>query len=199
MQLVHAILSNSEQLHVEPYLHQMMPPILTCLVGKSLCQTPAEDHWSLREYSAKLVHIVCSRFGTAYPNLQPRITRTLIHALLDPLKPLTTHYGAIVGLTALGPNTVRTLLAPNLIFYTKMLIPELEDKGTQKSFEAGKCFTALAAAVGSLLHHEPYSMTGAVDGTELKWADLTELFGEALRPYAEAASAKHPGLLSTLL
>ena len=57
--------------------------------------------------------------------MQPRILRTLVHAFLDPLKvlcrrvlqramatsfvlwqPLTTHYGAVMGLTALGATVV---------------------------------------------------------------------------------------------
>lgn len=48
--------------------------------------------------------------GDAYPpphetaTLQQRITNTLLHALLDAAKPLTTHYGAVVGLMALGPQ-----------------------------------------------------------------------------------------------
>jgi hypothetical protein len=29
---------------------------------------------------------------------QARVTSTLVHALLDPAKPLTTHYGAVAGL-----------------------------------------------------------------------------------------------------
>lgn len=199
MELVNAILANREHLHVEPYLHQMMPPVLTCLVGKSLCQNPGEDHWALRDYSASLIQTVCSRFGTSYPSLQPRITRTLIHALLDPLKPLTTHYGAIVGITALGADTVRTLLAPNLKFYTKMLLPELENVGTTKAFEASKCFSALQAAVGLLLHHQPFSIVGAADSDRLEWQELSDLFGESLRTYSEKSSSEQPGLVGVFL
>eukprot|EP00656_Telonema_subtile_P007125 TRINITY_DN13336_c0_g1_i1.p1 TRINITY_DN13336_c0_g1~~TRINITY_DN13336_c0_g1_i1.p1 ORF type:complete len:436 (-),score=138.31 TRINITY_DN13336_c0_g1_i1:302-1609(-) len=200
MHLVGAVLANKDQLHVEPYLHQLMPPVLTCLVGKSLCHAPTQDHWALREFAASLVHIVCSRFGTAYPSLQPRITRTLIHTLLDPLKPLTSHYGAIVGLTALGADTVRTLLAPNLLFYSKLLQPELEHTGTQKSFEANKCFAALNAAVGLLLHHTPFAMAqGQQDGERVEWEQLAAMFGESLRSYSEGSSAEQPGLAGVLL
>lgn len=200
MRLVGSVLANEEQLHVEPYLHQLMPPILTCLVGKSLCHSASQDHWALREYSASLVQAVCSRFGTAYPSLQPRITRTLIHTLLDPLKPLTSHYGAIVGLTALGADTVRTLLAPNLVFYSNLLLPELEHVGTQKAAEAHKCFCALSRAVGLLLHHEPFSMAqGNQDGERVQWEELAALFGESLRSYSEKSSAGCPGLGGALL
>ena len=40
----------------------------------------------------------CQRFGGAYENLQPRVTRQLLRALLDPTRPLTTHYGTPRGL-----------------------------------------------------------------------------------------------------
>lgn len=47
-----------------------------------------------------------NRFGHVYHNLQPRVTRTLLHAFLDPKKALPQHYGAIQGLAALGPSVV---------------------------------------------------------------------------------------------
>ena len=59
--------------------------------------------------------------GTAYTSMKPRILRTLAHAFLDPEKPLTTHYGAIVGLSALGAAVVESLVMPNLLFYVKSL------------------------------------------------------------------------------
>lgn len=46
------------------------------------------------------------RFGHVYQNLQSRVTRTLLHAFLDPTKSLSQHYGAIQGLAALGPSVV---------------------------------------------------------------------------------------------
>lgn len=46
------------------------------------------------------------RFGQVYHNLQSRVTRTLLHAFLDPTRTLPQHYGAIKGLAALGPSVV---------------------------------------------------------------------------------------------
>ncbi len=103
MTMAHCVLT-SPHLNVEPYLHQLMPPILTCLVGKRLCSSVSDDHWALRDYAASLVALVCKRFGFAYSDLQPRITKTLVAAFLDPNKPLTTHYGAIEGLSMSVPH-----------------------------------------------------------------------------------------------
>jgi hypothetical protein len=55
------------------------------------------------------------RFGHVYHNLQPRVTRTLLHAFLDPTKALPQHYGAIQGLAALGPSVVISYLYAFLI------------------------------------------------------------------------------------
>ena len=58
--------------------------------------------------------------------IQPRITRTLLRAMLDAGKPLPTHFGAISGLSALGPRVVRLLILPNLKAYLAVLEPHLE-------------------------------------------------------------------------
>ena len=51
MRLLAAML-RSMSLVLEPYLHVVMPAVLTCLVGKRLCATPLENHWALRHYAA---------------------------------------------------------------------------------------------------------------------------------------------------
>jgi transcription initiation factor TFIID subunit 6 len=138
-----AILTNPN-FFIEPYLHQLMPPILTCLVAKRLSERPTEDHWSARNMAARLITRICSKYGNVYQTLQPRVTRTLLRAFLDPLKPLSTHYGAIVGLTHLGPAAVKSLIMPNLMAYLNLIRPELasQEESLKKS-EAQKCFEAL--------------------------------------------------------
>lgn len=73
-------------MQIEPYLHLLMPAILTCLVGKRLCASPLENHWLLRDFCAALLARVCRRFGASYDSLQPRVTKTLSRALLDPAR-----------------------------------------------------------------------------------------------------------------
>ncbi|KAK1860014.1 hypothetical protein I4F81_002606 [Pyropia yezoensis] len=113
LRLVGAVLANG-QLGVEAYLHQLLPPVLTCLVGRRLCGRSREDHWALRDYAAGVVGVVVSAYAGRYTSLQPRITKTLVNAVLDPGRPLTTHYGATVGLAALGGVVVERLLLPHV-------------------------------------------------------------------------------------
>eukprot|EP01102_Stenamoeba_stenopodia_P017977 TRINITY_DN652_c0_g1_i2.p1 TRINITY_DN652_c0_g1~~TRINITY_DN652_c0_g1_i2.p1 ORF type:complete len:498 (-),score=138.83 TRINITY_DN652_c0_g1_i2:28-1521(-) len=152
MRMVKSLL-DSPFLKIEPYLHQLMPAILTCLVGKRLCEKPTENHWELRDYSASLVAYICRRFGASYKTLQGRITKTLVHAFLDPTKPLTTHYGAISGLSALGVHVIQLLLLPNLAAYYRLLEPELnpDNPNQMKLFEARKVHSALLRAAGKFL------------------------------------------------
>ena len=124
IQMIRALISNPD-INVELYLHQLMPSVVTCVVAKRLCQNLDEDHWSLRDDAAYTMAFICGKFGDAYPSIRPRITRTLLRALLD-TKPMTTHYGAIRGLHALGPKVVRETVMPNLRSYLNTLEPLLE-------------------------------------------------------------------------
>lgn len=102
-----------------------MPAILTCIVGKRLGETPQEDHRSLRSTATDILLLICRRYGSSYHTLQPRITRTLLRAFLDPEKALTTHYGAILGLSRMGNEVFKTLVLPNLKTYSTVIEPEL--------------------------------------------------------------------------
>jgi transcription initiation factor TFIID subunit 6 len=149
-----ACLLHSPHIQIEPYLHQLMPCILTCLVGKSLCETPSQDHWSLRDYAADLVSTVCSLYGHVYNNLQPRITKTLARAFLDPNRPVTTHYGAIVGLSGLGPFVIKCLILPHIKVYMRLLEAELASPNATKRTETQHVHGALLRAAGIVVKQE---------------------------------------------
>ncbi|KAI8909251.1 hypothetical protein BC831DRAFT_228099 [Entophlyctis helioformis] len=114
MRFVRAILFNPD-LDPEPYLHQLIPAILTCVVVKKLSAAASENHWSLRLYAAQLASHICVHYGGSYQTLQPRITKTLLRAFLDPLKPLATVYGSLAALAALGREVVEALIVPNVV------------------------------------------------------------------------------------
>ncbi|KAI9138087.1 hypothetical protein BKA69DRAFT_1093820 [Paraphysoderma sedebokerense] len=127
---------------VEPYLHQLMPTLLSLVVGKRLSATPQEDHWSLRYSAATLITHLINQYSSSYSTLQPRVTKTLLIALLDPEKPFTTRYGAIVGLTLLGKQVVQALLVPNLKAVGRIIKEAMDDMESDDvtKMEAGKCW-----------------------------------------------------------
>ncbi|XP_049412609.1 transcription initiation factor TFIID subunit 6-like [Solanum stenotomum] len=162
MRLVWSLLQNSH-LHIEPYLHQSMPSVMTCLVAKRLGNKFADNHWELRDFTAKLIALICRRYGHVYHSLQPRVTKTLLHAYLDPAKALPQHYGAIQGLAALGPGVVRLLVLPNLEAYLRLLEPEMQfekQKNEMKRHEAWRVYGALMCAAG-LCMYEHFKMLPA--------------------------------------
>src|SRR5690606_5561829 len=67
---------------------------------------------------------------------------------LDPTRPRTTQYGAIVGITALGPHVTQMLLLEppknsNLKVYIQFLKPELQSQDSLIRHEALMCYGAL--------------------------------------------------------
>lgn len=156
MRAVQSLLLNPH-IHLEPYLHQLMPAVITCLVAKRLGGNSLEDHWPLRDFTASIVAFICRRFGSAYLNLQPRVTRTLLHAFMDPKRAITQQYGAIQGLAALGPRVVRLLVLPNLETYILLLAPEMDMKSQPneiKRYEALRVYGALLRAAGDCLYEK---------------------------------------------
>ncbi|CAI0383761.1 unnamed protein product [Linum tenue] len=145
MRVVSSLLQN-RHINIQLYLHDLMPSVVTCLVARRLGNRLADNHWELRNYTANLVASICKRFGHVYNELQTRVTKTLINALLDPKKSLTQHYGAIQGLAALGSNVVRLLLLSNLEPYMRLLEPDMlleKQKNEMKRHEAWRVYGAL--------------------------------------------------------
>ncbi|KAK5774911.1 hypothetical protein PVK06_042773 [Gossypium arboreum] len=62
LMLVAQTLLQNEHLHIEPYLHQLMPSIITCLVAKRLGKKFTDNHWELRNFAAKLVASICKSY-----------------------------------------------------------------------------------------------------------------------------------------
>ncbi|KAJ2726770.1 histone H4-like TAF Taf6, SAGA complex subunit [Coemansia sp. Benny D115] len=166
-------------LFIEPYMHQLIPSLLTCLVSKKLSESPSEDHWALRDGAAKQIAEICQQFGHAYHTLQTRIARTLLRAFLDPRKPLTTHYGAITGLRNLGVNIIKVLVLPNIKAYMSLLDVEMAKDNPQLQMEGRRCQQALVDALRELANEygpelEPLNLTSVQKGR------LTEVVGESM-------------------
>lgn len=69
-----ALVSN-EHIHLEHYLHQLMPPVLSCLVSKGLGSGPSQDHWAVRDNAARVLALICSKYSDVQYNIKPRICR----------------------------------------------------------------------------------------------------------------------------
>ncbi|KAH9259419.1 hypothetical protein BASA81_002462 [Batrachochytrium salamandrivorans] len=117
MRVAHALLSNESLSNLELYLHELLPSLLTCVVGQSLCSSTlsaSQDHWALRDFAAQVVALVCKKFAEQYAGLQPRVSKVFAQALELSGNALTSRYGGVVGLCQLGPLAVDSLLVPYL-------------------------------------------------------------------------------------
>ncbi|KAJ2001487.1 histone H4-like TAF Taf6, SAGA complex subunit [Coemansia thaxteri] len=184
-------LRRNPNLFVEPYMHQLIPSLLTCLVSKRLCERYTEDHWSLRDSAAEQIAEVCRQFGQSYHTLQTRIARTLLRAFLDPTKPLTTHYGAIVGLTKLGVSISKVLVLPNIKAYMSLLDAEMaKDSNHQLINDGAHCQAALVNTMRVLANDcggiEPVGLSS------VQRSRLADVVGDTLAGlvFAEADAGK---------
>ncbi|KAI8970519.1 hypothetical protein BDB01DRAFT_731727 [Pilobolus umbonatus] len=175
LSMAHSLLNN-KHLFIEPYvsvrsaimstlylfkliiflsqLHQLIPPILSCLVGRVICENPQQqNHWSTRHRAALLIANICHQYGKAYHTLQPRITKTLLRAFLDPTRPLTTQFGAIIGLDKIGVEVTRVLIVPNIKFYSdNCLKSAIHSTNSNRVQEAIKCRDALVVTLMIMLY-----------------------------------------------
>ncbi|SCU81274.1 LAFA_0C03752g1_1 [Lachancea sp. 'fantastica'] len=145
LEMIYSLLSN-EHVFLDPYIHSLMPSILTLLLAKKLggSQPPrttkeqTEDSKTdgissfedfldktnaLRDFAASLLHHVLKKFPQVYKSLKPRVMRTLLKTFLDTNRSFGTYYGCIKGVTVLGPESVRFFLG-NLQSWASLVFEE---------------------------------------------------------------------------
>ncbi|CAH8675098.1 unnamed protein product [Schistosoma bovis] len=83
MRLVKALIDNPH-ISLEPYLHLLVPTVITCVLNRQLCAKPITDnHWALRDFAAKQLVTLCNRHNTSSNELYGRVTRELSRALCN--------------------------------------------------------------------------------------------------------------------
>jgi TAF6 C-terminal HEAT repeat domain len=122
------------------------------------------NHWALREQAARCIAALAARFPQPQLGLLPRISSVCIGTLLNPAKALSSHYGAIHGLAAMGPRATRLLLLPRLSEYYMRLVPVLQQACPRKVSElctaAGAALFALSADVALSFELRPCNVGG---------------------------------------
>ncbi|WVQ79482.1 hypothetical protein IAT38_001581 [Cryptococcus sp. DSM 104549] len=120
---VGALLAN-EGIFVEPYMHQLLPPLLSIILTVPLGPHPPTSSsgsqpspFDIRQRAAEVLGKIADTYGKSYPGLVPRLVSTLTKALLSPpfpsplgaSNPPTGRYeGAVLALTVLGPQAVHS-------------------------------------------------------------------------------------------
>ena len=144
----------------------MIPPILTCLVGRNLAlPTDPLVSYPLRQTAASILRTVSKRYSKSSKELKPRLARTCLKYFLDPTKSLASQYGGIVGLQAVGGvEVVRALIVPNLKDYESVLKAVMDDVNENKKKEADKVTGAILEALLYLEGESFGNVNGLVNG-----------------------------------
>lgn len=119
-------LSMNPYLNLEPYLHQIMPALLSGLMRGDLLQ---DGHWLYRKNTAGIIAKVCEHFSEYYEDLKARVLKLYVKVIEDCEKPPASHFAAIQGINAFGVLSVQNLLIPLLgNYFEKVLAEKLTGK-----------------------------------------------------------------------
>jgi Transcription initiation factor TFIID, subunit TAF6 (also component of histone acetyltransferase SAGA) len=123
---------------------------LTCLIGRQLGgAADLAESFALRDLAASLLSLIAKKYSQSSHMLKPRLVRSCLKSFLDPSKPFGAHYGAVIGLQAVGgAEVVRILMIPNLREYSKLLSDGLNDSARRPAAE--RVLNALLGVLASL-------------------------------------------------
>ncbi|KAJ5609463.1 Transcription initiation factor TFIID complex 60 kDa subunit [Penicillium herquei] len=136
MRMAEALVQN-KSLYIDPYVASLVPPILTCLIGRQLGgATDVAESFALRDMAASLIGFIAKKYESASHLLKPRIVRTCYKNFMDLTKSFNAHYGAILGLQAIaGTDLISEMVLPILKMYGGVLAEGLDDSGRRPAAE----------------------------------------------------------------
>ncbi|XP_068027070.1 TAF6-like RNA polymerase II p300/CBP-associated factor-associated factor 65 kDa subunit 6L [Melanerpes formicivorus] len=137
------------------YVRSLISSVIYCTLEPLAASiNPLNDHWTLRDYAAMLLSRIFWTHGDLVSGLYHQILLSLQKVLADPVRPLCSHYGAVVGLHALGWKAVERVLYPQLPTYWANLQAVLDDysvSNAQVKADGHKVYGAILVAVERLL------------------------------------------------
>jgi len=176
IRMAQALLGNPH-IHLELYLHQLLPAILTMVVAQRLSSKSFDNHWILRYEAALCLVQACNLFGEDYATLKARVLKTLSDAI-GPNRSLSTRYGGLVAITFFGPKAINAFVLPLALDYWKesetMLSKcnNLEQRMEIHMFEQAT-LNALSVFLGPTNRDAPEAMG-------IEWEELEDTFGDRL-------------------
>ncbi|KAF2024524.1 TAF-domain-containing protein [Setomelanomma holmii] len=197
-----ALLDN-QAIYLDPYIAYMVPPVLTCCIGKNLgsgTQQPSStassetlngnsssdyrsssfNHFDLRGLAASILGRICQKGSSSNQGLKSRIARTCLKTFMDFQKPLATHYGALRALASItGPEGFQMLILPNLQLYNDdVLKASLENEATRS--DAERVISCFIGSLKGLVHISPENMANGTTDLETLRERLNEKVGDVL-------------------
>jgi len=172
IRMAQALLVNPH-IHLELYLHQLLPAILTMVVAQRLSSKSFDNHWILRYEAALCLVQTCNLFGEDYATLTARVLKTLSDAI-GPDKSLSTRYGGLVAITFFGPKAINAFVLPLVLDYWKQSETALaKANNLEQRMEIQMCEQATLNAIGVFNQEAPETM-------DMGWDELEDTFGDRL-------------------
>ena len=159
-------LSHNTHLNLAPYISSLVPVVLTCLLTRHIGpetttttgSTSTAQIYHLRDFAATLLSHLCKKYAHNAHNLRPRLARSCLKTFHDPKKPLAAHYGAILGIAALGgAEVVRRLVVPSLRDYGDLLAEHLSsgsEAGDEREVDVQYVTRAIVQALTTLVEDD---------------------------------------------
>lgn len=149
------------------YVKSLIASVMYCVLEPLAASiNPLNDHWTLRDYAAMLLGHIFWTHGDLVSGLYHQILLSLQKVLADPVRPLCSHYGAVVGLHALGWKAVERVLYPHLATYWSNLQAVLDDysvSNAQVKADGHKVYGAILVAVERLVKMKAHSVLAPVE------------------------------------
>ncbi|XP_037116471.1 TAF6-like RNA polymerase II p300/CBP-associated factor-associated factor 65 kDa subunit 6L isoform X2 [Syngnathus acus] len=190
--LLHMVKSlvQNPYLYLGSYVRSLVSSVMYCILEPLAASiNPLNDHWTLRDYAALLLSHILWTHGDLVSGLYHQILLSLQKVLSDPVRPLCSHYGAVVGLHALGWKAVERVLFPHLPAYWANLQAVLDDysvSNAQVKADGHKVYGAILVAVERLLKMKALALSQPAAGAD---------GGAGAHPGSAAA---HPGSAAAL-
>jgi len=176
IRMAQALLANPH-IHLELYLHQLLPAILTMVVAQRLSSKSFDNHWILRYEAALCLVQACNLFGEDYATLKARVLKTLSDAI-GPARSLSTRYGGLVAITFFGPKAINAFVLPLALDYWKQSETMLSNcSNLEQRMEIQMCQQATLSALGGFLGH---TNRDAPEAIGMEWEELEDTFGDRL-------------------
>jgi len=125
-------LIKNQMIFIEPYMHQMLPSLLTCVLGKAIGKRGGEEGEEeepeiglrVREQSSEIIKYIYNTYSVAYTTLSPRILNSLLKTWADFGKTPEAHYGALFCLCSLGEKVLNGVVVKFRSEYLDKADPE---------------------------------------------------------------------------
>ena len=124
VQLMRALAAN-RFVNCPLYAHAFLKVAFTGMLSVQLSSDGNDFH--IRESAADLLRIVCTRSCSEFVAIKDTAFNALVACLFSPSSSLPSHYGALIGIRALGHSFISRLM-PHLPSYLKCLRGEMRSR-----------------------------------------------------------------------